>query len=196
MSSGGGHSDEAAPIGAVVRMIQREPGLRNFLARPQIVSRKFLVPYGAGRSMDGGMTYADENVPQRFKMGIEPDKPVAGHEGFEWWLMTRLGMKYWLGPGAKSAHWWATGYEHYLLKLEGWSDDEIMAYETEWTTYISEDEAQRISPETVPPDLYIGPYEPGMDTDEAEDGMDTKILPILQAARARMLQVQQARLIA
>jgi hypothetical protein len=194
--SSGDHRIEAAPVGSVVRMIQRESGLRNFLSRPQIVSRKFIVPYGAGRAMDGGMTYADEGMPQRFKMGVEPDVYVAAHEGMEWWLMTRLGMKYWVGPGARSAHWWATGYEHYVLRLDGWSDEEIGAYEAEWNTYISEDEAQRISPDAVPPDLYQGPYEPEMDTDEAEDGMDAKILPILQAARARMLTMREARLIA
>jgi hypothetical protein len=195
MSSGDARSD-AAPVGAVVRMIQREPGLRDFLSRPQIVSRKFLVPYGAGRSMDGGMTYMNEGVPVRFKMGVEPDRATAGHEGFEWWLMTRKGLRYWVGPSPTSAHWWAEGYEHYLLKLEGWSDDEIAAYEAEWDEYISEDEAARISPETVPPDLYQGPYEPAMDSDETEAGMDARILPILQAARARMLVMQEARLIA
>lgn len=195
MSSGHRHTD-AAPIGAVVRLIQREPGLRNFLDRPQIVSRKFLVPYGAGRAMDGGITYADENVPERFKMGVEPNKYVAGHEGFEWWMMTRKGKFYWHGGGACCAHWWATGYEHMLLKLDGWSDDDIAAYEEEWLTYISEDESQRISPDTVPPDLYTGPYEPGQDTDPGEEKISAKILPILQAARARMLQVQEARLYA
>ena len=194
MSSG--HRTEAAAIGPIVRMIQREPGLRNFLDNYVPVSRKFLVPYGAGRAMDGGMVYVDEGVPERFKMGIEPDIYVAGHEGFEWWLMTRKGMKYWVGPGAASAHWWATGYEHYLLRLDGWSDDDIAAYEKEWLTYSSEDEAGRLSPETVPPDLYTGPYEPGMDNDPGEDAMDQKILPILRAARSRMLQVQEARLMA
>jgi hypothetical protein len=195
MSSGHRHTD-AAGVSAVVRLIQRQVGLQNFLPRHSIVSRKFLVPYGAGRSMDGAMTYVDENVPLRFKMGIEPDKYVSGHEGFEWWMMTRLDMKYWVGPGARSAHWWATGYEHMLLKLDGWSDDEIAAYEDEWLTYISEDEGQRISVDTVAPDQYTGPYEVGMDSDEGEDSLDAKILPILQAARARMLLTQQARLIA
>jgi hypothetical protein len=195
MSSGDSRND-AAPVSAIVRMIQREPGLRNFLGRPQIISRKFLVPYGAGRSMDGGMTYINEGVPMRFKMGIEPDNATAGHEGFEWWMMTRLGLKYWVGPSSQSAHWWAEGFEHYLLKLEGWSDDEIAAYETEWNEYVSEDEAQRISPETVPPDLYTGAYEAGMDSDAGEDSLDAKILPILQQARARMLVMQEARLIA
>jgi hypothetical protein len=195
MSSGHRIGDAPAP-GPIVRMIQREPGLRYFLGRWPDVSRKFLVPYGAGRAMDGDVTYVDEGVPVRFKMGVEPDRYVAGHEGFEWWLMTRKGMKYWVGPGAASAHWWATGYEHYLLRLDGWSDDDIVAYEKEWLTYISEDEAGRLSPETVPPDLYTGPYEPGMDNDAGEDAMDQKILPILRAARARMLQVQEARLMA
>lgn len=194
--SSGESRHEAAPVAAVIRMIQREAGLRNFLGRPLICSRKFLVPYGAGRAMDGGMTYVNEGTPERFRMGVEPDKYVNGHEGFEWWLMTRLGMKYWVGPGAKSAHWWATGFEHMQLRLDGWSDDDIIAYEAEWDTYISADEAMRISPDTVPPDLYTGPYESGMDSDESEDGMDARILPILLAARARMMAVREARLIA
>jgi hypothetical protein len=196
MSSGDARRSDVAPVGSVVRMIQRNPGLRNFLNRPQIVSRKFLVPYGAGRSMDGGMTYADENIPERFKMGVEPDKYAAAHEGFEWWLMTRLGMKYWQGPGSRSAHWWAEGYEHYMLRLDGWSDEDIEAYENEWDTYLSIDEGQRISSNTVPPDLYTGPYEAGMDSDEAEDGMDSRILPVLQSARMKMMQTMNARLIA
>lgn len=193
MSSGHRQGD-APSTGMVVRMIQREPGLRNFLCRPQIVSRKFLVPYGAGRAMDGGMTYVDEGVPERFKMGIEVDKYVAGHEGFEWWLMTRRGLPYWIGPVAKSAHWWATGYEHMLLKMDGWSDDDIATYEKEWLTYVSEDEAERLSPETVPPDLYTGAYEAAENSDTAEDNDDAKILPILLAARARMIETREARL--
>ena len=196
MSSGGGNKDGEAPVSSVVRMIQYQPGLQNFLAHPMIVSRKFLVPYGAGRAMDGSMTYIDEGVPTRFKMGVEPDKYVNGHEGFEWWLMTRLQKAYWSGPGAKSAHWWATGFEHYLMRLDGWSEDDIAAYEAEWLTYISTDEAQRLSIDTVPPDLYTGPYEPDMDSDPGEDKLDARILPILQAARGRMLEVKQARLIA
>ena len=121
-----GHRErDAAGIGPVVRLIQKHTGLQNFLGREKnghgIVSRKFLVPYGAGRSMDGGMTYLDEGVPERFAMGIEPDKYVAAHEGMEWWLMTRRGLAYWVGPGARSAHWWAQGYKHLLLKLDGYS---------------------------------------------------------------------------
>ena len=193
MSSGHRHTD-AAPVSAVVAMIQKQPGLQNYLKRYPPISRKFLVPYGAGASMDGGMVYLDEGIPERFKMGVEPDKYVICHECFEWWLMTRLDKSYWLGPGAKSAHWWATGYEHMNLKLDGWSDDEIAAYEEEWLTYISQDEAQRISAETVPPDLYTGPYEPDMDNDRGEDDLDAKILPILLLARARSIEVRQTRL--
>ena len=195
MSSGHRGTDQAS-IGAVVRMIQREPGLQNFLGRHQIVSRKYLVPYGATRSMDGGMTYVDEGVPERFKMGVEPDKYVSGHEGFEWWLMTRRGLKYWVGPVSKSAHWWATGYEHLLLKMDGWSDDDIAKYENEWLTYVTEDEAARISPDTVPPDLYTGAYEPDNDSDAGEDEDDGRILPILLAARARLIPVREANLVA
>lgn len=186
--------EECAPVHAIVAMFQKQPGLQNFQIWPCMCSRQYLVPYGAGRSADGFMTYIDQGVPQRFKMGVEPDKYAACHEGFEWWLMTRLDKAYWLGPGAKSAHWWATGYEHYNLKMDGWSDDDIAAYEAEWLTYISTSEGDRISIETVPPDLYQGPYDGSAeDNDTAEDHMDARILPILQAARARMLVVQSAR---
>ena len=194
MTAGDARSSmDAAPVSAVVRMIQSQPGLQHFLTRTPMISRKFLVPFGAGRSMDGAMVYIDEGVPTRFHMGVEPDQYVADHEGFEWWLMTRLDKSYWQGAGARSAHWWATGYEHMNLKLGGWSDDEIAAYEAEWLTYISTDESQRISPETVPPDLYTGPYEPGADDDAAEAAMGAKILPILLQARAGVMQVQNAR---
>jgi hypothetical protein len=195
-SAAGDVTGGQASVGAVVNKLSMEPGLRNFFARQQIVSRKFLVPYGAGRSMDGGMTYIDEGVPVRFKMGIEPDKYVAGHEGFEWWLMTRRGLPYWVGPSSQSAHWWATGYEHYLLKLDGYGADDIAAYEAEWLTYVSEDEAQRISPDTVPPDLYTGAYEQAEDVDPEEEQEDAKILPILIAARARLMPVREANLVA
>lgn len=193
MSSGYRQPDAPAP-GQVVRFIQRNTGLQHFLRRPVFVSRKFLVPYGAGSARDGGMTYVDEGVPERFKMGVEPDKYVNGHEGFEWWCMTRLGMAYWLGPGARSAHWWATGYEHLLLRMDGWHDDEIEAYEKEWLTYVSEDEAERLSPETVPPDLFTGPYEIDSDSDATEAAGDAKILPILRAAAARLIETREARL--
>jgi len=194
MSSG--HTTEAAPVGPLVRLIQRYPGLQHFLGQGTgIVSRKFLVPYGAGRSMDGAMTYVDEGVPERFKMGVCVDKYVSAHEGMEWWLMTRLGTAYWVGPNRNSAHWWAEGYEHYQMMLDGWTDDEIDEYEREWGTYVAEDEAQRLSPETVPPDLYTGAYEAASDTDKAEDKADAKILQILLAARARMVATREARLI-
>lgn len=193
MTSGHRHTD-AAPVQAIMKLFQTQPGLQNFECWPCVVSRDFLVPYGAGRSADGFMTYIDQGVPKRFKMGIEPDKYACCHEGFEWWLMTRLDKAYWLGPGARSAHWWATGYEHMNLKMDGHSDDDIAAYEEEWLTYISASEADRISPETVPPDLYQGPYEgPAEDNDTAEDRMDDRILPILRMARARVMQVQPVR---
>ena len=127
-------------------------------------------------------------------MGVEPDKSLCCHEGIEWWMMTRLDKAYWEGPGAKSAHWWATGFEHMNLKLDGWSDQDIDAYEKELASYVSETESERISAETVPPDLYQGPYEPAGDSDKAEDDDDAKILPILRAARARLMQVQEARM--
>lgn len=189
MSSGHRHTD-AAPVAAVVRLIQNNPGLKYFLGQYAPVSRKFLVPYGAGRSADGGMVYIDQNIPERFKMGVEPDKYVCAHEGMEWWLMTRRSKDYWMGPVAASAHYWATGYEHLLLKLDGYGDDEIAAYEKEWSVYIGEDEAQRVTAETVPPDLYQGPYEEDLDDVAADKEEDRKILPILQAAAARSVLVR------
>jgi hypothetical protein len=192
--SSGHRTGEAARPGTIVRMLQNSVALHNFLGNYRQISRKYLVPYGAGCAVDGSMVYIDEGIPKQFKMGVEPDKYVAAHESFEWWLMTRAGMKYWIGPGLRSAHYWATGYEHYLLAIDNWSDDDIGEYEEEWLTYITEDEAERLSPETVPPDLYTGPYEPGMDNDPGEEEISAKILPILRTARARMLEVREARL--
>lgn len=188
--SSGHRGTGCASTGAVINLISREPGLRNFLGRMTLVSRKWLVPYGAGRSSDGETVYIDQNVPERFRMGIEPEKYAAAHEGFEWWLMTRKGLKYWEGDGVQSAHWWATGFEHYQLMLDGWQRADIDAYETEWLTYIAEDEAERLSPETVPPDLYTGPYEEGMDEDPGEEEISAKILPILRMARMQAMPVR------
>ena len=149
--SSGDKPSDCASVQAIVRLFQEQPGLQNFQCWPCMVSRDYLVPYLAGRSADGFMTYIDQGVPQRLKMGIEPDKYIACHEGLEWWLMTRLDKAYWLGPSAKSAHWWATGYEHMDLKMDGWLDDDIAAYEAELAGYVSESEAERISPELCRP---------------------------------------------
>lgn len=180
MSSG--HRDgkvEPLPVGQVVRLIGKNPGLRAVVNAPLIVSRRYQVPYGAGRSRDGVMTYIDENVPERFKMGIEPDRYVAGHEGSEWWRMTR-GKDYW------PSHALGLGVEHYLMRLDGCDDEAIAAYEQEWRTYVSEDESERVTADSVPPDLYLGPYE------SDEDGLDKKLLPILRAAQMRARDVVAA----
>ena len=83
-----------------------------------------------------------------------------------------------------------------LLKLDGWHDDEIEAYENEWLSYVSQDEAERLSPDTVAPDQFTGPYEEAMDNDAGEDEIATKILPILIQARARLIPVREANLVA
>lgn len=190
--SSGHRGTEHATVGAVVNLISRQPGLQWFLKERIYapVSREFLVPYGAGRSSDGRVTYIDQNIPVRFKMGIEPDEFAAGHEGFEWWLMTRLNKCYWKGGGAKSAHWWATGYEHMLLKLSGASDADVETYEAEWASYVTADEAERVTADNLPPDLYAGPYEEYEDSDNAEDLIGAKVLPKIRAARLRAMPVR------
>lgn len=187
MSSG--RSTEGASVSAVIGLIQRNPGLRRAIgpyaqARGVIYDRRFVVPYGAGANEDGSWVYIDEGVPLRFKMGIEPDRYTAGHEIMEWWLMTRRGLAYWEGPSPKSAHWWAEGYETMLLKLDGASDEEIEAYSAEWNQYADAAMKAEITPQAVPPDLYLGPYEETGDNDKREDADDKRILPVLRAARA------------
>lgn len=196
MSSGHRGTEAASPT-AVFNALSANPGLRYFVrdlmgsgSAYHTVSRKYLVPYGAGRSQDGDQTYIDQNVPQRFKCGIEPDKYVSAHEGMEWWMMTRKDKRYWQGDGKGSAHWWATGFEHYLLRLDGYSEADIEEYEKEWALYIGEDEAERIAPDTVPPDLYTGPYEEGEDNDPGEEEISAKILPKLKQARALVVPVR------
>lgn len=174
--SSGQRDGKVEPLGvsAVVRLISGNGGLRHVLNAPLIVSRQYRVPYGAGRSRDGLTTYIDEGVPERFLMGVEPDKYVAGHEGAEWWRMTR-GADYW------PSHALGLGVEHYLLKIDGHGDEAIAAYEKEWKNYISEDESDRVTADSVPPDLFLGPYE------SDPDRLDEKLLPILRAAQTRMV---------
>ena len=177
----GHHDVEPMAVGTVVKLLQRYAGLRAQVASPIIIVRRYVVPYVAGKSADGAVTYISENVPERFpRSGIEPDRYYNFHENGEFWFMTRQGRDY-LG----FAHPFGRGIERMHLKMDGYPDDVIDEYERE----SEEAMAQAIgmsTPETVPPDLYEGPYR------EDPDAADRRLLPILQAARARALPVRAA----
>lgn len=172
MSSGHKHGDEPAPVTAVVRMLQGNAGLRAHVARYPIINRQFRVPYLAGSSTDGHVTYIDSQVPPRLeKSGVEPDYYYCDHEGFEWYCMTRLGFDY------SRAHRLAHGFERMKMKMSGISDEQIEQYEDESEAMVIVDEHLKLGPEAFPPDLYLGPYQ------EDEDGLDKRLLPMLRAAQ-------------
>ena len=168
--STGHRGTEPAPFSAAMRLLRDNPGLRQALQRAQYVpiSRQFQVPDLAGAARDGGQVYIDENVPDRLPSGIEPDRYISRHELAEHWLMTRLGWEY------DKAHRYATSFEHMALMQDGCDPE---SYEGEIVPLIRIDEHERVTSETVPPDLYLGPYESDPD---AEDG---ELLPILRAAQ-------------
>lgn len=168
-----GHKDEPAPVGAVLRFIQRNPGLAPFLNRFPLINRDFRVPYLAGRSIDGMTTYIDANTPLRLpKSGLEPDLTYPPHEGFEWWAMARLGLSY------ERAHPLAHGYEQMLIRQTGVPDEIIEQYEKESRELAAGDDHAKLPPEAFPPDLYLGPYQD-----------DEKLLPLLQMAQMLRPQV-------
>jgi hypothetical protein len=171
-----GHLDEMpAPKRDVQATITKHPDLQAYLDTTPAISREYLVPYLAGISQDGRIVYIDSGLPDVLpKTGIDPDKYITIHERAEWWLMTRLRMPY-LGEGGVDwgAHHYAVRLEHDALAADGHDPD---AYETELAPMIVKDERERIAPDTVPPDLFLGPYK------EDEDSLDMEILPVLLAA--------------
>jgi hypothetical protein len=170
-----GHIDEiAAPKREVQATLVKHPDLQAYLDTTPTISREYLVPYLGGISQDGRVVYIDKGLPDRLpKTGIDPDKYIALHERSEWWLMMRLRMDYLGKDGGQGAHHYAVRIEHDALHFDGHNPDE---YEHELVPYIRRDERARISPDTVPPDLFLGPYE------DEEDSVDYDILPVLRAA--------------
>lgn len=177
----GHHDVEPLGAGAVVRLLQRYAGLRAQVGSPMIIRRDYVVPYVAGKASDGGVTYISENVPERFpRSGIEPDRYYNFHENGEFWFMTRMDRDY-LG----FAHPFGRGIERMHLRLDGYPDDVIEEYERESEEAMAE-AIRMATAETVPPDLYEGPYR------EDPDAADLKLLPIIRAARARAMPVRAA----
>lgn len=181
--STGDRGDEPAPVGAVVRILQRNPGLRAHLARSPIVNRQFRVPYLAGSSIDGWTTYIDSQTPDIFpKSRVEPDETYPFHERPEWWLMVMRAMAYFPASGL-GAHRLAHGIEQYMMKLAGIDDERIAQYEAESAALVNIDEHVKLPPEAFPSDLYLGPYEAAGDSDKAEDAIDARLLPLLRQAQ-------------
>lgn len=183
MSVGHAHRDAPAPAAAVVRILQRNPGLRAHLAGPVIVNRKYRVPYLAGSSIDGWTTYIDSQTPLLLpKSRVEPDRYYPKHERSEWWLMVMRGMPYLPGAGL-GAHRIAHGIEQNSMRLDGIDDDRIAEYEAESWALADTDEHAELPPEAFPPDLYLGPYQAAEDSDRNEDQIDKRLLPLLRAAQ-------------
>lgn len=170
-----GHLDEEPASEAVVKaLLAQHPELAAFLAQEPAVSRIWKIPYLGGISRDGATVYIDQSLPARLPITrIVPDKYIALHERFEWWVMIKLGLDY-LGTKQDGGHPLAVRYEHDTLRADGYDPGD---YEDELAQYIKEDESEGITPQNVPPDLFLGPYE------DDQDALDRKLLPILRGAQ-------------
>jgi hypothetical protein len=169
-----GHLDEEpATERATQALLDKHPDLVAFLTIEPVISREYKIPYLGGISKDGKTVYIDRDLPKTLPSGIEPDFYIATHEHAEWWLMTRLEMDYLGKGGADGAHHFAVRIEHDALNADGIDPD---LYEDELSGYIKENEHINLSPDEVPPDLFLGPYL------DDEDSLDRKIIPILKAA--------------
>ncbi len=179
MSVGHHDGDAPAPAAAVVRILQRNPGLRAHLAKPPIINRQYRVPYLAGSSIDGWTTYIDSQTPLLFPQSrVESDLYYPKHERSEWWLMVMRGMSYLPATGL-GAHRIAHGIEQNAMRLDGIDDERIAQYEAESWALVDIDEHVKLPPEAFPPDLYLGPYR------ENQDNLDERLLPLLMAAQMR-----------
>jgi hypothetical protein len=173
-----GHLDEEpATARATQAILEANPDLVAFLAQEPAINREYEDPYLGGISKDGNTVYIASDLPIPLpKTGIDPTRYLALHERSEWWLMTKLGMDYLGEDGGDGAHHFAVRIEHNALIEDGHDPD---AYEDELASYIEDDEAENVSPEDVPPDLFLGPYE------DDETPLDRRLLPVLRAAAER-----------
>jgi hypothetical protein len=183
-----GHIDEIpAKEAKVVALLLERKDLVEFLRRPPIINRTKEVPYLGGKSKDGAVTYIHCDLPEILpQTGIEPDFYIHLHETAEWWCMTNLGLDY-LGEAHNGGHPIATRIEHMALGVHpvlvelgiipaDWPRYNPDDYEDELSGYIAADESEGLSPDTLPPDLFLGPYE------DDQDATDRKVLPFLYAA--------------
>ena|ERR1700675_2008279 len=181
--SAGQSGDEPASAGAVRKLLQRNKGLRDHLARRPIINRQYRVPYLAGSSIDGFTTYIDNQAPDLLpKSNVYPDEAYPPHERAEWWLMVMLGMEYFPATGI-GAHRYAHGIERDTMIRDGIDDERIAIYESESAALVSIDEHVKLPPEAFPPDLYLGPYMAAEDSDANERHLDKRLLPLLRQAQ-------------
>jgi hypothetical protein len=179
-----GHEDpDPAPAAVVVRTLQRNPGLRAHLARPPIINRQYRVPWLAGSSIDGMVTYIDNQTPDEFPISkVRPDETYPWHERPEWWLGVMRGLPYFPATGY-GAHRIAHGIEQYMMRLSGIDDERIALYEKESLALVDIDEHVKLPPEAFPPDLWLEPYIAADDADKTEDRLDQRLLPLLRQAQ-------------
>jgi hypothetical protein len=178
-----GDNDAPAPVVVVVKLLQKNPGLRAHLARRPIINRQYRVPYLAGSAIDGAITYIDNQTPDIFsKSRVYPDETYPWHERPEWWLGIMLGLPYFPATGY-GAHRLAHGIEQYLMKLDGIDDERIAQYEKESLALVNIDEHVKLPPEAFPPDLWLEPYIAADDADRAEGRLDQRLLPLLRQAQ-------------
>ncbi|MDE2105396.1 MAG: hypothetical protein KGL39_49675, partial [Patescibacteria group bacterium] len=150
---------EAPPIGAgpkrTVPEILADPELHDTLNNPEII-RKYDVPYLAGSSDEGGVTYIDKRVPEQItlpqadgqgEVTFDPAEALHVHEQVEHALMED-------GHPYAGAHEIATGAERAKVQEIG----------ADWQAYqnamlgMAKGVTEKEKPTNPPPDLYTKPY--------------------------------------
>jgi hypothetical protein len=134
----------------IAERVLSRPDVQQWIAHPRAIIRDYDVPYLAGSSQDGGVTYVDRRIPAEIRVGermIDPAKFLNVHEQVEHALMVVGRLPY------EEAHKIATHFEHVAVTAAGVNWNE---YEHVMDGYI--DETEHEGEKTPPPDLYVKPY--------------------------------------
>ena len=122
------------------------------ITQPRQINREHDVPYLAGSSNAGGVTYIDRSIPPKVKIGrknVDVAKYLNIHEQTEHALMIEGKMPY------EAAHRIATEHEIAAVKADGIN---VQKYNDFMAGHLKKTEAEVGKPVNPPPDLYTKPY--------------------------------------
>lgn len=140
----------SSPQSPKIQQILSLPPVQRAINAPRAIIRTYDVPYLAGSSNQGGVTYIDRRVPKELSINgkdCDPAKYLNIHEQTEHALMQIGGFAY------HDAHAIATEKEKEAVLDDGLDWNE---YEKIMDGYV--DETEHEDPENPPPDLYLKPY--------------------------------------